>query len=172
MTTPVDTIDPADTKREEMKARIETAEARNEARAPSSLTEQAGEKAVEAKDGFTAFVREHPVATVAGGLAIGMLVAGMFKGPRRAAAAGGAKAAGIAAIGSELAMAFMGQLVDTAGQATRAGGDKLEDMGDAMGDTARSLRREATYRVGGASDSAKISARKLGKGLTRSLRHS
>jgi hypothetical protein len=96
-----------------------------------------------------------------------MLIAAMFKTPRRAAAEGVAKTAGLAAIGSEIAMAFLGQVADSAGNTARTGGRKLDDFGDSVGDTARSLRREAGYRAGKSGDTARIAARKLSKSISR-----
>ena len=160
---------PKDSKRAEIKARIAASQARNERRSEQSFTDTVGEKAVEAKDEFTRFAKEHPVATIAGGLALGVLVAAMFQAPRRAAAEGAAKTAGLAALGSEIALAFLGSVADSAGDTARAGGRKLDDFGDAVGDTARSLRREAGYRAGKSGDSARIAARKLSKGITRTF---
>jgi hypothetical protein len=44
----------------------------------------------------------------------------MFKGPRRAAVKGGSKAAGLAAIGAELALAYAQQAMEAANEAGRA----------------------------------------------------
>ena len=88
-----------------LKQKVVAAQERNEARR-RTLLDRAGESAIEAKDKFTAFAREHPVATVAGGLAVGVLIAALFQGPRRAAAKGGSKVAGLAVLGAELAIAY------------------------------------------------------------------
>lgn len=164
---------PKDPKRQEIKERIARAQARHEARENGSLTEQAGVRAIEAKDSATEFVKKHPIVAVTGALAVGVLIAGMFKGPRRAAAKGaakgGAKAAGLAALLSEAAMAFGSHLAESASQAGRAGAHKLDDLGDSMGDTARKLRREASYRAGGVSDSARITSRNGSKALRRAF---
>ena len=68
-------------KRTQLKKKIEAGEARNKAktRAEPSLIDRTGERAVEAKDKFTAFAKEHPIATVAGGLALGILISGLFR---------------------------------------------------------------------------------------------
>ena len=68
-----------DAKRTQLKKKIEAGEARNKARAEPTLIDRTGEKAIEAKDKFTAFAKEHPIATVAGGLALGILISGLFK---------------------------------------------------------------------------------------------
>lgn len=134
-----------------------------------SLTEQATAKASEAFDSFKTFARERPLTTITGGLVAGILIASMFKAPRRAAAAGGAKAAGLAAIGSEIALAFAAQLADAAGNAGREGLRKAGDLGDSIGDTARSLRREAGYRTGNSLDAARVARRETRKAISRKL---
>ncbi len=163
-----------DAKRDEIKERIAAAQARNAERNEPSLADTVSEKAMAAKDGFVDFAKKHPAATVAGGVVLGLLVASMFSGPRRvagkAAVAAGSKAAGLAAIGSEMAVAFAKEAMDTAQDAKRAGGEKLEDLADSVGDSARSLKREASYRADNASDTARIVARDVGKTIARSFR--
>lgn len=158
-----------DPKRQEIKNRIAAAEARNEEKEQTFL-DSAGEKAIEAKDKFTEFAKEHPIATVAGGIGLGILIAGMFPSARRQARQTGAKAAGLAAIASEIAMAYAAQAMDTAGDLGRAGADRLDDFGDTVGDTARSLKRSAGFKMGNAADSAHIARRDAGKAISRALR--
>lgn len=165
---------PKDAKRQEIKQRIAAAQARNNARENSGIAGRVSDKAVEAKDGFTQFAREHPIATVAGGVALGVVISAMFKNSptRKAGRYAGAKAAGMAAVGSELAMAFAQQVMDASETVRRNGADKLEDIGDALGDTAKRAKREAGYRSANASETARTSARDLGKTIARSLRRS
>ena len=88
-----------DAKRSNIKRKVAAAKSRNEARAePATLADRAGEKAVEAKDKFTSFARQHPIAIVAGGLAAGVLISGLFRGSptRKAGRKFGRKAAGLA----------------------------------------------------------------------------
>ena len=90
-----------DAKRKNIERKVTAAKSRNEARAEGpSLADRAGETAIAAKDKFTAFARQHPIATVAGGLAVGILVSGLFRGSptRKAGRSIGAKAARIGAI--------------------------------------------------------------------------
>ncbi len=128
-----------DLKRAEIKARIAEAQARDEQRQQLTMFEKIEDGALEAKDRFVEFAKEHPVATVAGGVVLGVLIAGMFKGPRRAAMAGGARAAGLAAIGSELALAFAGQLLDNAQEAGRTGVRKAGELGERAQDAGREV---------------------------------
>ena len=76
-----------DAKRTQIKKKVAAGQARNRTKTENTTTvfDRAGEAAIDAKDKFTAFAKQHPIATVAGGLAIGILIAGMFKAPRRRA---------------------------------------------------------------------------------------
>ena len=157
-----------DAKRQTLKDKVEAGQARNRAKTETTTTifDRAGEAALEAKDKFTAFAKEHPIATVAGGVAVGVLIAAMFKAPRRAAARGGSKAAGLAAIGAELALAYAQQAMDAAGEAGRAGAKRL----DGMGDTARSVGRDAAHRASDAGESALTVTREAGRRLGKAIR--
>lgn len=180
--------DMTDTTTQDLRDRIEEGEARNAARAePLPLDTSSGDKPVatnddeagftakvtaktsSAADKFTAFAKEHPVATVAGGVVLGLAVASLFKGPRRAAAAGGAKAAGLATLAGELALAYGAQVLDSAQDAGRQGARKLDDMSDSVGDTARKVRRDAAYRAQVTAEAARIARRDTGKRITRAL---
>ncbi len=156
-------------KREEIKARIAAAQEREEGRTQMTLTERATEGAADAADAFTDFVKKHPIASAAGGVALGILVASMFKGPRRAAARGGAKAAGLAAIGAEIATGFAAQLLDGATDLGREGARRAGDLTDTAGDRARSIGRSASHKVGDAADAARIARRETGKAIARAL---
>ncbi len=139
-------------KRQEIKDRIATAQARNDERDGQPISEMLGEKAVAAKDNFTAFAREHPLATVAGGLALGVLISAMFKNSptRRAGRYAGARAAGLATLGSEMASAFAHSVMERAAGAREAGVELAEDAADsarskarAVGETiARAIRKD------------------------------
>lgn len=157
-----------DPKRQEIKDRIAASQARNEGR-EHSLMDRVGESAVEAKDGFTAFAREHPLATVAGGLALGVLIAGMFPSARRAARSGGTRAAAFGAVGAEALMAALHQALESLGEASRMGAERLDDLGDSIGDAARGARRQAGYHTTRSADEARIAARDTGKSIARSI---
>jgi ElaB/YqjD/DUF883 family membrane-anchored ribosome-binding protein len=158
----------ADAKRKTLKQKVEAGQARNRTKTENTTTifDRAGEAAIEAKDQFTAFAKKHPVATVAGGLAIGIVIAGMFKGPRRAAMKGGSKAAGLAAIGAELALAYAQQAMEAANEAGRAAAPRIEQFGDA----ARSAGRDAAHRAGDAGEAALSATREAGRRLGKAIR--
>jgi len=158
-----------DTKRAEIKSRITSAQARDEERREYSLVEKIEDGALEAKDKFVSFAKEHPVATVAGGVVIGILIAGLFKGPRRAAAAGGAKAAGLAAIGSEIAMGFAAQLLDGAQDASRTGARKLDRLGGTLSERARNFTDGAAHRAHDATEAAQSARENITRRISRAL---
>jgi len=137
----------AEAKRNQIRKKVAAAKSRNDSRAETpSLSDRAGERAIEAKDKFAAFARQHPIATVAGGVAIGILVSGLFRGSptRKAGQELGKKAAGLAAIGAELALAYAQQAMEAAGEAREAGteavGHWTEDAADYLADARDSMR--------------------------------
>jgi hypothetical protein len=153
--------------RQNIKDQVAAGEARHRAREDSTLFDRVGETAIEAKDRFTSFAREHPLTTVAGGLALGILISGLFRrSPTRKL---GTKAAGLAAIGAEAAMAYVNQAMDAAGHAGRAGAHRLDDWGDTIGHTARRMSRDAVHLVESASDSARIAGRDASERVSRRL---
>jgi hypothetical protein len=157
-----------DAKRKTLKKKVEAGQARNKAKTETTTTifDRAGEAAIDAKDRFTAFAKEHPIATVAGGVALGVLVAGLFRGPRRAAIKGGSKAAGLAALGAELALAYAQQAMEAASDAGKAAAPKIERFGDA----ARSTGRDAAHRAGDAGEAALSATREAGRRLSKAIR--
>ncbi len=164
--------DTTEAKRQAIKERISAAQTRNDARREPSLLEQIGEQAVAVKDEFTAFARKHPVATVAGGIALGVLISALFKNSptRKAGRYAGKKAIGLATLGSEAVSSFAEHLMESTADIRQTGVDRLEDVNDALGDKARKVKRDAAYKLDNASDTARITARNLGKTLARSMR--
>lgn len=156
-------------KRKEINKKVTEAQSRNQERAEPSIGDRAGDRAIEAKDKFISFAREHPIATVAGGLAIGILVSSLFRGSptRKAGRAIGKKTAGLAAIAAELAVAYAQQAYEAADEARRAGADKLTDLGSTVGENARSLGEGAADYASGAAQAA----RKAGKSALKSVRN-
>ncbi len=150
-------------KREELRGKIEASEARN---AERSL----GDYASDVRDGATNFVKDHPVATIVGGVALGILVAGFTRPGRRIGRRAGERAGDTLATLAEIGLVYGTGLFDRASDAARATGDRLEDFGDSIGDRTRSLRRKAEYRAASAGDSARIASRGLGKKGRRTLR--
>jgi hypothetical protein len=148
----------AEAKRNQIRKKVAAAESRNQARAEApSLSQRAGERAVAAKDKFTAFAREHPIATVVGGVAVGVLISGLFRGSptRKAGRKLGKKAAGLAALGAELAIAYAQSAMEAASEAREAGAERLGSWGE-----------DAADYVAGARDTV----RETGKSIAEALR--
>lgn len=148
----------AEAKRKQIRKKVTAAQDRNNARAEDqSLAARAGDTAVAAKDKFTGFAREHPITTVVGGLAIGVLVSSLFRGSptRKAGKKLGKKAMGLAAIGAELALAYAQQAMEAAGDVREAGAEKLGSWSEDAADYVASARD---------------SARDAGKSITKALR--
>src|SRR5690606_38965398 len=122
-----------DAKRTQIKKKVANAQKRNEDRGRTTIADRAGQRAIDAKDTFTHFAREHPLVTVASGLAIGVLVSALFKrSPARRIGRKAAKAAGnLATVGAELAVVYAQQALEAANEAGQAGAEKLEELGSA-----------------------------------------
>lgn len=145
-------------KRTNIKRKVSAAKSRNQSRAaPPSFADRAGETVIEAKDKFTAFAKKHPIATIAGGLAVGILVSGLFRGSptRKAGKKLGKRAAGLAALATELAIAYAQSAMDATSGAREAGAEKLGSWSE-----------DAAEYVASAS----VSARDTGKSIAQALR--
>ena len=160
-------------KRQTLKDKVAAGQARHRDMGRTTIVDRAGEKAIEAKDKFVEFAKEHPIATVAGGVAIGILVSGLFKrSPTRRLGGAAAKRAGtIAALGAEFAMAYAQQAMTAANGAGRDGAHKLSELGESVGSTARSTGRAAADRAGELTGAARIVTRDVGKRLGKALRN-
>lgn len=151
-------------KREELKNRIEAGQQRHANRSM-------GDYAREARDNATAFVKQHPIATVVGGVAIGVIIASMVPGPgRRMRKKATKRGSALAAMVAELGLAYGTSLLDNIGSAARTGGDRLEDLGDAIGDGARDLRRQASMQGSAAGEAARRLSRDVSKTTGRKVR--
>jgi hypothetical protein len=150
-------------KRTELKDKVDAAQKRNRAREEKSF----GDYARDAGSGATSFVKEHPITTLAGAAALGILIASVVPGPgrrlRKQATKRGAVLAGVLA---DLAITYGSQALEGAGKAARSGQDKLGDLGEVLGDSARSLRKSA----GDAADDAGSLSRDAGKRALRTFR--
>lgn len=102
------------------------------------------------------FVHEHPVASVAGGIVVGALIAGLLT--RRSAPAprreetetpeAGARLARLAALGAEFALAFAAR----AAEAGKDGLGRVEETLEHLGESAGHTGAEAGRRVAGLAD--------------------
>lgn len=126
-------------KRQQIKAKVAKGVARNQDRGRTTIVDRAGERAIEAKDRFVDFAKEHPIATVAGGVALGILASTLFRGSptRKAARKASSRAASLAAVGAELAIGYAAQALTAADEARKTGTGKLGDFGGTVADRAR-----------------------------------
>lgn len=161
-----------DAKRQKLKDKIEAGQARNRDLGRTTIVDRAGEAAIEAKDRFVAFAKEHPITTVAGGVALGVLVSGLFKRSptRKIGGAAARRASTLAALGAEFALAYAQQAIAAANDAGREGAHKLGELGETVGDTARSSGRAALDRAGDLGETARAVTRDAGKRLSKALR--
>ncbi|MXO58804.1 hypothetical protein GRI89_04520 [Altererythrobacter salegens] len=151
-----------------LKERVDAAWARNEERA-GNFIDRAGEAAIDAKDKVTAFAKEHPVATVAGGIVVGILIAGLFRGPRQAAVKGGGKIASLATVGAELALAYAVKALEAAEEGGKDGLDWLSEASRLVGRNARELGGEAAEYAGEARDAVIEGGKSVGEAIRERL---
>lgn len=147
-------------KRQQIRKKVAAGQARNDDRGRTTIVDRAGERAIEAKDRFVDFAKEHPVATVVGGVALGVLVSGLFRGSptRKFGKQAGKQASKLATVGAELAMAYAAQALAATEDARKAGADKLGDLGETA----------LKYGKSG-SDAATDVARTAGKRIARAI---
>ena len=142
----------AEAKRQQIKQKVAAGVARNNDRGRTTIVDRMGERAIEAKDRFAEFAKEHPIATVTGGIAVGILVSGLFKrSPTRKM---GERASKLAAIGAELAAAYAAQAFAATEDSRKAATDKLGDLGETAlkygksgSETATEVARTAGKRI-------------------------
>ena len=146
-------------KRDDLRARIEAGQQRNVER---SISDYAREAAKQATD----FAKQHPVATVAGAVTLGLIIGAMTRPGRRLTRRGGA----LAVFASDAAIAYGLRMFDNAGVAARHAGDRLADAGNAMGTQARHLRRDAMYQAEEAGDAVRAASRKVSRTSERTIR--
>ena len=155
-----------DMQRQQLGTRIAAGEA--------SFLDRAGETAIEAKDRFTHFAREHPLTTIAGGLALGVLISGLFaRSPARRA---GKKTAGLAAIGTEAAMAFLHRATKNgkhaAHRAERTSARTLDHWTEVVAEAAHRIAGEAASLADTAGDNARSAQTTAARRLSRAWRRS
>lgn len=149
-------------KREALREKIAAGEKRN---ADRSLADQAKAAADSALD----YVKANPLKAVAG-VAVGALLIGAMTRPgRRAARKTGAKAGAFATLASEAALAFGLGLLDRTGKAASKGQDKLADLGESVGSTARAWQSTAAREGSALSDYLVDAAKRSGKRASKSI---
>ena len=150
-------------KREELKAKIEAAEQRNQSRSIEAY-------ARDAADSATQFVKDHPLVAIAGVAVIGLAIGAMTRPGRNAGVAAGRRASAFATHAVELGLAYATGLFDAASEAASQGKDRLEDLGDTLSDNAQAAKRRAVFTSGNAAAVARTVVRNAGKKAGRSSR--
>ena len=107
-----------DARRDELRAKIDAAEARNEQRTLTDYAKDAQETA-------TTFVKDHPFAAIGGVALIGLIIGALTPPGRRAVGRAGSRAAGLAAMAAELGIAYGTGLMDAAGDTARHGKENV-----------------------------------------------
>lgn len=146
-------------KRDELRAKIEAAEKRNDERSIADQAKEAADTAVE-------FAKRHPLLTVGGAIVAGLAIGAMTRRGRRLGRRGGA----FAALATDAALAYGARMIDRATDAAEFAGDRIEDMGDSAATAARGMRRDASYRLDKATDALRSTKRKAGRKGSRSIR--
>jgi ElaB/YqjD/DUF883 family membrane-anchored ribosome-binding protein len=185
--------DTEDTRRDELRVKIEASERRIAERTLSDQAREAAESAVE-------YTKANPLKVIGGALAVGLLIGLMTKPGRRVATSAATSAAGAATsaasavggaatsaaktvgdatgkrgsrFGALIADALVGYgitLIDNVMDGAQASKDKLEDVGDSATAKARELRREATYIAGSAADKTRTATRRTRRRAERAVR--
>lgn len=119
-------------KREQLRDRIEAAEARQQAREQAEYA---------AEDQITSFAREHPLLLVAGGLAIGVALSALV--PRSPTRKLSKKTVALLGAIAEFGIAYGREAMDAAEEAGRQGKAKLVELrGGAKGETVERIGEE------------------------------
>ena len=149
--------------RDALRQRIEEGEARLAERDFAAAAQEAADAAKE-------FVREHPVATIAGVAAIGLVIGAMTRPGRRL----GSRAAGLASYATEAGIAYAMGVIDAAGDfaddVREAGAERIEDLSDTVDRTTRKAKREGSYLAATARDTVHDLGRKAGRKAGRTFR--
>ena len=146
-------------KRAELRARIEAGNRRHQERTFADQAKDAADSAVE-------FAKKHPVATIAGGVVLGLAIGAMTRPGRRLGRRGGE----MASYAADAVAAYALSMFDGASDLARTAGDKIEDFGDAAATSARGARRSARYRFDVAGDALRASGRKANRKSLRAAR--
>ena len=150
-------------RRDELRARIDAAEARNRERSFADYAREAQQTA-------TDFVKEHPIKAVAGVAAIGLVIGALTPPGRRVARRAGTGALSLGTMAAELAALYGAKTMNAAGDVARSSQDSLEDLGDNIGRKARNLQRSARFSAAETGDDLRLLGRRARRGAGRGYR--
>jgi ElaB/YqjD/DUF883 family membrane-anchored ribosome-binding protein len=158
-----------DKKRQQIKSKVKKGEARVRARERTLP-----QRAAEVRDSATSFAKENPLLVIGGGLALGVAVSMLFRRPRevgeKAAKRASKKASGLAMLAAEVALPFIQQAMASAGEAGRAGIDRVEELGETAAERARAARQASAERAGETVDAAQDMTRGAGRRIAKAIR--
>lgn len=193
---PTPSVDAGDTRRDELRMKIEAGERRIAERDAADQIKEAAQAAAN-------YTRENPLTVIGGAVVAGVLIGLMTSPGRRVAsraATGAATAIGTAAtrsrraaedLGDEAAhvaretkaeasrisnfmqdaiVAFGIKLIDDFTSAAQSGQDAIEDIGESAGAKARRLRREARHFAANVADSSLTTGRRTRRRAERAVR--
>lgn len=131
--------------RQELWSKIETAQRRNTQRAADQLTK--------ARDNVAGLVQEHPFVALAGGIAVGALLATLL--PKSSRRRLGSKAASFAGLAVQIAGDYGLAARKTARTAAQSGQEQIERLGTSLVDSSVQLRDDLDKLADTASDNAR-----------------
>lgn len=156
-------------KRQQIKSKVKKGEARNRAR-EDSLTK----RAAEARDSAVSFVRENPLLTIAGAVAVGVAVSMLFRRPRevtgKAAKQASRKASSLATVAVQVALPFIQQAIAGASDAGRAGVERAEELGESASKRAHILGRAGQARADETLEAAESAVKNAGRRIAKAVR--
>ena len=153
--------------REALKERIEAGRQRLAERDLGTAAKQMADDAAQ-------FTKEHPLMVVAGAIGIGLAIGAMTKPGRKAGTKAIQRTSVVALLAREAALSFgmeaLDKITSAAGEAKRTGGDKLEDISDAVSTKARAVKRDTAYKAEAANDAVRTASRKAARKTGRKIR--
>lgn len=142
-------------KRDQLRARIEAGEKRNQQR---GFVDQAKEVAGNAVE----FAKQHPVATVAGAVVLGLAIGAMTRRGRNFGRNIGNRGGAWANYASEAALAYALAKFEHLG-------DRMEDLTETAEKRTRAFRHDAAERLENAGDFLRASGRKISRSSSRAF---
>ncbi len=169
--------DAATSKAKRIKDKIAASTARSAGKAPArsgAKLKTAARTGPDDRSLFTRALDDHPLALLAGGVVFGAVAASLV--PASFMRKIGARAFGMAALAGEMSALYGGKALEKGSQASRAGQDRLEDLGKNAADHAADARARAielgTMAARRAIDlvsEARTTARDTGDGLAKRI---
>lgn len=137
-------------KRAKLRSKVLAAQARNTARQAADMRDNAAE-----------FVATHPFASLAGAVAVGMVVGAML--PKSTGRKLGKSALGIGSFLAKIGASYAQQAWSAAREARKAAAEQIEDLDETIMDSTSGLRHDMKRIAEKASDSS----RNAGRAVTR-----